>query len=350
MATTIGHGSSSRSGSDSSDDHQENSGKHEAKRSKTNGGDAVATALAPAEIVHKERPAAGMQSAAPSSATTTTSSAVASAVGASLSISDGGRAASAAPSHAAVQRPNLASIAALEGFKANHDSKIMACLDLSRHLVTWMLMYPSIPDLYRYCIQMYVKLWADWLDSPPSASVDGSVPEPPFTRTCSILTQFMLRERLKMKLSDSPWKAFSNASLVINNFLFIGAGNCSLSPIMLTPPPVADDNESTDFSFNQRKSLIKQFYEDNNIRFIVNVSGRDDFMRSSEYPISASRTYSAAETSDLFMNLQQQPMEALQTHLNGDHVTVFLVHMQDVEHWPQDQVIAAAHDLHLTSQ
>jgi hypothetical protein len=226
----------------------------------------------------------------------------------------------------------------------------MACLDLSRYLVTFMLMYPALPDVHRYCIQMYVKLWADWLDSPPGASVDGSVPEPPFLRTCSILTQFMLRERLKMKLSDSPWKAYSNASLVISNFLFIGAGNCSVSPIMLTPPPVPDDSESTDFSFNQRKSMMKQFYEHNNIRFIVNVSGRDDFMRSAEYPISANRTYSAAETSDLYMNLLEQPMEALQTHLNGDHVTVFLVHMQDVEHWPQDQVIAAACHSRLTSQ
>ena len=62
----------------------------------------------------------------------------------------------------------------------------------------------------------------------------------------------------------------------------------------------------------------------------------------SMYPISANRTYSAAETSDLFTNLSEQPIEALQTHLNGDHVTVFLVHMEDVEHWPQDQAREAA--------
>ena len=62
----------------------------------------------------------------------------------------------------------------------------------------------------------------------------------------------------------------------------------------------------------------------------------------SRYPISANRTYSAAETSDLFTNLSEQPIEALQTHLNGDHVTVFLVHMEDVEHWPQDQAREAA--------
>jgi len=182
------------------------------------------------------------------------------------------------------------------------------------------------------------------MDAPPAASADGSdaIPEPPFSLTCAILSQFMLRERLKMKLSDAPWKAYSNASLVIHNFLFIGAGNCSVSPIMLTQPPCPDDSEPSDFSFNQRKALLKQFYEVNNIRFIVNVSGRDDFMRSAEYPISANRTYSAAETSDLFTNLAEQPMEALQTHLNGDHVTVFLMHMEDVEHWPQDQVTAAA--------
>ncbi len=107
---------------------------------------------------------------------------------------------------------------------------------------------------------------------------------------------------------------------------------------MLTQPPCADDSEPTDYAFHHRRTMLKQFYEVNNIRFIVNVSGRDEFMRSAEYPISANRTYSAAETSDLFTNLEEQPFDALQPHLNGDHVTVFLVHMEDVEHWPEKQV------------
>ncbi len=217
----------------------------------------------------------------------------------------------------------------------------MACLDLSRSLVTWMVMCPTLSDLHRHCIQMFVKLWAAWMQCPTSCT-DGSdaTPQPPFPAACAMLHQFMLRERLKMKLSDAPWRAYSNASLVIHNFLFIGAGNCSQSPIMLTQPSCADDSEPTDYSFLQRKAMLRQFYEDNNIRFIVNVSARDEFMRSAEYPISASRTYSAAETSDLFMNLLEQPIEDVQTHLNGDHVTVFLVHMDDVAHWPQEQVSA----------
>jgi hypothetical protein len=190
------------------------------------------------------------------------------------------------------------------------------------------------------------------MDSPPSSSCDGSVAvlEFPFARTCSILSLFMLRERLKMKLSDSPWRSYSNASLIIQNFLFIGAGNCSASPIMLSQPPCADDSEPTDYSFAQRKARLRQFYEDQNIRFVVNVSGRDEFMRYAEYPISANRTYTAAETSELFTNLLDQPLEALQAHLNGDHVTVFLVHMEDVEHWPHDQVNGAFCHLYFTER
>jgi hypothetical protein len=226
-------------------------------------------------------------------------------------------------------------------------------------------MYPALCPLIRRCIAAYVTLWSHWLE-PPHHAADAALPDPPFLRARAILSLFMLRERLKMKLSDAPWKMYSNASLVIHDFLFIGAGNCSVSPIMLTQPPCVDDSEPTDYSFGQRKSMLKQFYEHNNIRFIVNVSARDQFMRCAEYvrarhlptlifcnslsmyPISANRTYSAAETSDLFTNLSEQGTEALQTHLNGDHVTVFLVHMEDVEHWPQDQASAAARALRLT--
>lgn len=208
-------------------------------------------------------------------------------------------------------------------------------------------MQPAMCSVLRHCIRMYVKLWADWLEPPPcaeraAASGAITVPDPPFARARAILSLFMVRERLKMRLSDAPWKMYSNASLVLHNFLFIGAGNCSVSPIMLTQPPCADDSEPTDYAFHHRRAMLKRFYDDNNIRFIVNVSGRDEFMRCAEYPISASRTYSAAETSDLFTDVTDQPIEVLQPHLNGDHVTVFLVHMEDVEHWPQGQVSTTA--------
>jgi hypothetical protein len=340
-------GSESGSGNSSSSDTptdvmDETSGRPKTKKAKADGGDAGAAsapaAVASHEITQKPRPAVALH---------VPSFSAAAAVG-TVKSTDGGRVSTAgctaAPSRAcAAATAHSAPTAADCGSNTKcDDTKIMACLDLSRYLVTWMIMHPTISELHRYCIRMYVKLWADWMDSPPTASAEGSdgIPDPPCFRTCAILSQFMLRERLKMKLSDSPWRAYSNASLVIKNFLFIGAGNCSVSPIMLTQPPCPDDSEPTDFSFNQRKALLKQFYEDNNIRFIVNVSGRDDFMRSAEYPISANRTYSAAETSDLFTNLEEQPLEALQTHLNGDHVTVFLMHMEDVEHWPQEQVNA----------
>ncbi len=233
----------------------------------------------------------------------------------------------------------------------------MTCLDLARYLVTWMIMQPAMCSVLRRCVRMYVKLWAEWLEPPRAESAPAvgaaAVPNPPFAQARGILSQFMLRERLKMKLSDAPWKMYDppfpqffcnilsrhvNASLVIHNFLFIGAGNCSVSPILLTQPPCADDSGSTEYAFHHRRAMLKQFYDANNIRFIVNVSGRDEFMRSAEYPISANRTYSAAETSDLFTNLADQPFEMLQPLLNGDHVTVFLVHMEDVEHWPQLQV------------
>ena len=217
----------------------------------------------------------------------------------------------------------------------------MACLDLCRSLVTWMVMYPTISDLHRHCIQMLVKLWASWMQSPTAcADASDATPRPPFPAACVILQQFLLRERLKMKLSDAPWKAFCNASMVIHNFLFIGAGNCSQSPIMLTQPSCPDDSEPTDYSFMQRNAMLKRFYEDSNIRFIVNVSAGDEFMRTAEYPISGNRTYSASETSHLFTELSEQPIEAVQTHLNGDHVTVFMVNMEDVAHWPQAQVSA----------
>ena len=342
-------GSESGSGKSSSSDTptvviDEMSGRPNTKKTKADGGDAGATsatstaAVASHEIMQKPRQAVALH-VPPFSA--------AAAAGTVMS-TDGGRVSTAgctaAPSlvYAAATAHGAPTATDCGSNTKCDDTKIMACLDLSRYLVTWMIMHPTISELHRYCIRMFVKLWADWMDSPPTSSAEGSdgIPDPPCFRTCAILSQFMLRERLKMKLSDSPWRAYSNASLVIKNFLFIGAGNCSVSPIMLTQPPCPDDSEATDFSFNQRKALLKQFYEDNNIRFIVNVSGRDDFMRSAEYPISANRTYSAAETSDLFTNLEEQPMEALQTHLNGDHVTVFLMHMEDVEHWPQEQVNA----------
>jgi hypothetical protein len=332
---------------------------HTSKKARADVADACAPVSAASyKIVQKLQPALVLPYPAQVLSASMSVSAFA-AVGAGIVRStDGGKVATtahaAAPKHALAPLADYSSPASsVRTPSAQQDTKIIACLDLSRYLVTWMIMYPSVSDLHRYCIRAYVKLWADWMDAPAGAAAasDGpdAVPEPPFVQARNILSQFMLRERLKMKLSDSPWKVFSNASLVIQNFLFIGAGNCSQSPIMLTqPPPCPDDSEPTDFSFNQRKALLKQFYDHNNIRFIVNVSGRDDFMRSAEYPISANRTYSAAETSDLFTNLAELPMDAVKTHLNGDHVTVFLMHMEDVEHWPQDQVHAAAFRLQQT--